>query len=249
MGGWWGGDVVAYLFDDAATEYLEVEQAAVTATPFSFGCWFWTNDLAANQVMMFVGDKDQSQQYYQILVRGSAGGDPVQLWRRATSTTATSTTTGVTINTWHHAMAVLIADDDAAVYIDGGSVGTSVVSRVPAGWDRMAIGREGDAGPSNYMSGGVAEAVFYNVALSATEVAALALHVSPVMIRPQNIVAYWPLIRGLQDLVGGYDVTAFNAPTVSPHVPIAYPVPQRGYWLAAAPVGGIQVLRRRLMGY
>ena len=77
----------------------------------------------------------------------------------------------------------------------------------------------------------------------------LARGYSPLFVRPQNLVAYWPLIRDEdQDRVGGYDMAAYNTPSVAAHPPIIYsaqlhiPAPasidlgggqmtlMRGYW-------------------
>ena len=49
----------------------------------------------------------------------------------------------------------------------------------------------------------VAEYAYWNVALTADEMAALAKGVKAFRIRPQNLVLYTPCIRGLQDMKGG----------------------------------------------
>lgn len=49
----------------------------------------------------------------------------------------------------------------------------------------------------------VAEYAYWNVALSADEMASLAKGIKAFRIRPQNLVFYAPCIRGLQDMKGG----------------------------------------------
>jgi hypothetical protein len=83
----------------------------------------------------------------------------------------------------------------------------------------------------------------------------LAAGFSPLFVRPQSLVAYWPLIRDNDnDIVGGYDMTAYNTPTVAAHPPVIYPVsPHVTYFAGAAPEGdalpmAMQYYHRRRVG-
>lgn len=201
---------MARLFDDAQTEYLEIDSAVVTACPFTMACWFNSDNTSLAQGIMWIGDKDETNVWIALVARGNFGGDPIALQRFIAGSTVASTTTGYSANTWHHACGVLRANDDVSVFIDGGSEGTDNINKVPAGFDRTAIGGLRDDSPGTYFSGLVAEAAFWNIALTDAEVAILAKGFSPLFVRPQNLVAYWPLIRDEdQDRVGGYDLTAF----------------------------------------
>ena len=60
-------------------------------------------------------------------------------------------------------------------------------------------------------------------ALTDAEAAILAAGYSPLFVRPQSIRAYWPLIRGSADRVGGFALTEHNAPTVEDQSPVIYP--------------------------
>jgi len=108
--------------------------------------------------------------------------------------------------------------------------------------------------PGTYVDGSIAEAAMWNVALSDGEVAELATGIRPMRVRPQNIVSYWPCVRDQDyDIVGGYDMTPINSPTISAHPPIAYGAPPSLWAVAAAapPVGIVPVAmynyrRRRL---
>ena len=72
------------------------------------------------------------------------------------------------------------------------------------------------------MSGSIAEPAVWNVVLTDAEVAILGAGFSPLFVRPQNLVFYPDLIRGLNDKVGGLTLTA-NGTVVSAHPPIIYP--------------------------
>lgn len=56
---------------------------------------------------------------------------------------------------------------------------------------------------SNWTDGEVAEHAYWNVALTADEMASLGKGFRPDRIRPQNLVFYTPCVRGLQDIRGG----------------------------------------------
>ncbi|MHA2064354.1 MAG: LamG-like jellyroll fold domain-containing protein, partial [Candidatus Thorarchaeota archaeon] len=146
------------------------------------------------------------------------------------------TTTAYSANVWHHACGVSIAANSRAVYIDGGSKGVDTTSGTPLGVDEMYIGTRPDG--NNYVSGMVAHVALWNAALSDTEASVLAKGYSPLLVKPQNLVCYWPLLRNDNDIVGGYHMTAVNAPTWgSSHPPIIMPAPVFYSFPTAAAVG------------
>ncbi len=234
----WGGDVVAYLLVNTNSEYLEIDQSPVAGMPLTLACWFYATNNFDNHTLINICDQDVPDQYFGLYARGGAAGDPVRAMSFDGTFGPADSTSGFNTNTWHHACGVFTSSTLRTAFIDGGNKGTDTVSVSPSGIDRISVGRNGDSTPSNYADARVASVVVYDVALSDAEVAALALHVSPLMVRPQSIVAYWRLVRGLQDVVGGYDLTAFNTPAVNAHVPIAYPRPVTGYWTSVAAAAG-----------
>jgi len=91
----------------------------------------------------------------------------------------------------------------------------------------------------------LAEAGLWDAALTDAEVAILGVGYSPLFVRPQSLVAYWPLVRDAKDRVGGYDLTAGGGPVVAAHPRIIYPSPQfvpRKIAAAAAAAYGRQIL-------
>jgi len=221
------------LFVDTNVEYLELDSAPVIAPPFTVAAWArWDRgqDISSDDVIVWVGDKDVGDHSWYLHFSGATAGDPVRFIGRAGTIRYAVTTTGFTAGQWHHVCGIAYASDSRAVFIDGGSKGTNVLQVDPAGADRVSIGRAGDFTPSNYLRGCVAEVLFYSVALNDDEVAALAKGYSPLLIRPQSLVAYWPLIRDAgQDRVGGFDLSA-NGTIVANHPPVVrYPwVPRIG---------------------
>ncbi|MHC4316732.1 MAG: LamG domain-containing protein, partial [Planctomycetota bacterium] len=79
-------------------------------------------------------------------------------------------------------------------------------------------------------SGKIAHGFIYNVVLTDAEILRLANGALPTEIRPESLVAYWPLIDNDKDIIGGYDMTPENSPTWST---TDYPnvwVPNKGKW-------------------
>ena len=104
------------------------------------------------------------------------------------------------------------------------------------------------------MSGHIAEAAIWNVALTAAEVTVLAKGVSPLFIRRQNLVAYWPLY-GLHspetDFSGNNRVmTLNNGPTRGNHPPVVPMKWARSSGMPFIPPSVVASLRtyRTLMG-
>jgi hypothetical protein len=200
---------MARLFDDAKSQYGEIDSAVVAAEPFTMVGWFYA-DASRFQGITFVGDKDVANQYHVLALDDT---NHVRAWSEDVAGIQSATTTTVFgLNAWHHGAAVFAATNDRRAYLDGGGKGTNAVNRAIAGLDRTSIGRAGDSTPSLYFSGRIAEAAIYNVALTDDEVAQLAKGASPLLVRPDALVAYWPLSGHdcpEQDLVGGFPMTLY----------------------------------------
>lgn len=157
----------------ASSQYAEFDATPVTAPPFTLACWFRSGSAALGQTLLWVGDKDQALSFWQLEARGDVAGDPVRAAAVSGSLAVAATTTGYSVNTWHHAAAVFASATDRRAFIDGGGKGTDTTSRAPTGSDRISLGRSGDSSPSSYLEGRIAEARLYNRALSDAEVLAL----------------------------------------------------------------------------
>lgn len=212
---------MARLFDDASTEYLTHSAAVVSTYPITMAAWFYP-DAFVNQTLVSISDTAAYLDYFELRLRDPADSDIIALIRRDSQSFA-KTTASYTLNTWHHAVGVFAAANDLRIFLNGGNKGTEVGgSETPAGMDTTSIGVLKMNTLNFYMSGRIAEVGIWNVALTDAEVAILADGFSPLFVHPQNLVAYWPLVRGLNDRVGGYNMTATGT-TVSAHSRLIYP--------------------------
>lgn len=230
------------LFDDLVSDRLTNANAVITGYPFTLACWFNSDNIGISQVLMSVGDTATADNYHYLRAAGSVAGDPIQAGSAASGTARNAATgTGYSASTWHHACGVFAAAADRAAFIDGGSKGTNTQSTSPAGLDATAIGRLETSTPANHMSGMIAEAAIWDVALTDAEVALLAAGYSPLFVRPQNLVAYWPLIGRTSpeiDPIGKFEMTVTGA-VVAAHPRIRYPVGLYAFSVAAG--GGFTV--------
>jgi hypothetical protein len=242
------------LFNDAAFEYLEINVAVVTAPPFTLAVWGRSNDATVNQCLLFVGDKDVVNHRFELVMAGGIAGDPIVFSRQGGGgTNNVLTTTGFTTGTWHHCCAVAVANNDAHVYIDGGSEGTSTTSVTVSGADRTSVGRAGASEKTRYMSGDIAEVAIWNVALTDAEVSILANRMSPLLMRPGSLVAYWPIIGGSPEAdyaAGSANNLTVTGTVISDHVHIQKPWSWGAVWggiigAGVAPVGWEQLLSHR----
>jgi hypothetical protein len=95
-------------------------------------------------------------------------------------------------NRWYHWVGTQDANG-GKLYIDGKLAATSGTPRIMVSTgNTFYIGRY-ETGGSFPMDGGIDQAVLWNAGLSANEVLDLYKGLSPLMIRPNNLVGYWPL--------------------------------------------------------
>jgi hypothetical protein len=213
------------LFDDALSQCLLNSSTPIIQAPFTVACFYNSNDLTNTQYLMSICDSAGDQNYWRLQLTSAGSGNKIAMFAKNNGTESYAmTTTGSTVNTWHHACGVEAASNDRRAYIDGGSKDTDNGNVTPAGIDRIGIGVLARYGLIGFMSGMIAEAAIWNVALNDYEVQLLANGECPLRIRPNNLVAYCPLIDNDRDHKGKYDMLeARNGPRFDKHPLVFYP--------------------------
>lgn len=235
---------MAYLFDDASNEYIEVDSAPITAAPLTWSCWAYVDDLSIDSAFMWLGDKDVSDNHWHMKCDGN-GSDQLLLRSRNNALGVDAITTNAfSVNTWHHCFAIITNSTDRTAILDGDTAnkGTNTTSSAPDDIDRFTIGRNGDSTPNNEMSGRIAEVAMWDVALTEAEGVWLSKGFSPLTLthRLTNLKLYRDLIRDLNRPYIGASMTAFNNPVVSEHPPMIYSAP-RTFWSVPAAVGAVDL--------
>lgn len=123
-------------------------------------------------------------------------GSSATLRARSFNSAGTSGSAIATANStsgqWQHGVAVCTSTTSRTIYLNGANAATSTTSIdvLPGSFSDIIIGRSGFG---LYLIGRVAEFGLWNVALTVDEAEALASGYSPLMIRQNNLVGYWPM--------------------------------------------------------
>jgi len=213
---------MAYLFDDAKSEYLVRNEAVVNAVPFAMVCWFNSDNINADQILMAIAASANDLDSFDLRIRGAEDGDPVAaaVHSNAGAWDIAESSSGYSADTWHHACGLFVSGTDRRIFLDGDNKGTNAEPNTPTAvnLDRTSIGALIRATPAAYMSGIIAEAAIYDLTTwpGATDsdkadafekiLPSLAKGFSPLFY-PSGLKAYYPLVRNANDKVGGYNLT------------------------------------------
>lgn len=210
-------------------QYLEYATAAArTSNPMSFSCWFNSDDTTL-QFMVAVGDTDASDgrsQYLRLFSSTVQAGTDV-----GASEAAASSTTTYSTGVWHHGAAVFASTSDRRAFLDGGNKGTNTSSIPMPAVDNTTIGVRHSNNVYQFpFNGRIAEVGIWSVALTDAEVATLGDGYSPLLVRPESLVNYWPVYGKFApeiDLIRSWPMANTGttyADHVSVYVPWAQPV-------------------------
>lgn len=185
-----------------------------------------TGSLDSNQVLFSYWDNGAFNGNY-LEFQGATAGDPVVIGMYNDFFTAGSatSTSGVSVNTWHHVCGVNSASNSHKIFLDGGSSATSTFNHTGiANCDELEFA-DHDQFTGNNLDGMLAHAAIWSAALSDAEVLGLSRRASPLLVRPGSLASYWP-IWGRHDpeidLIGGNHLTKVNIPAVATSAPRVY---------------------------
>ena len=199
-----------------AANYFTTASVPVSAYPISISCWFNSTDVVVDQTIFALADTAGITDYIRLVCAGTVGGDPIYMnVRTATENKTAISASGYSASTWHHALGT--TDGTVKfIYLDGGNSGTnSFLQTWPAGMDVVGIGALVRSTIVQPLLGYLGEAAIWDVELTATDAASLAAGFSPLMIKPDSLVGYWPCgglasansIIDEVDIVGGLTAT------------------------------------------
>lgn len=243
---------MARLFDDANTQYLRKDSAVYTTVGMSMHAWIRSDSATANQAVLTITDSSVATRFLALQIRGDVAGDPAQfvVQRGAAGAATAATSSGYTANQWHSILGVEVAQTNHAVYIDGGSKGSTATDPGSSTTlNKTNIGRLERSSIGSYFSGDIAEVAVWSGALTDDDAVTLARGVCPLLVRPDLLVEYWSIIGNNSPetgLIGAFDLTlSASAPTKSDHPRISRavkPYVLKATYVAPPPAGGGQVL-------
>ena len=214
---------MAREFNGSSSNYLNVGAAPVTDVPMTLACWAYPHNASTFGVLMSIGDANGNSEVL-LGLAGNLAGDQAYVHSRNSAGSSASAYGGTyTTNSWQHVCGVLRTATDREVYLDGASKATNTLSSVLSGLDQFRIGFRAMLGANSPFDGYVAEAGVWDTDLSVAEIAALAKGVAPSLIRPSNLVGYWPIVRGLEDQFGGNTLSEVGSCPIQSHARVIYP--------------------------
>ena len=224
---------MARLFNDAANDETHVDQAVVSGIPFAVSIWA-KRDADIECIPFSLVDKDAASHSFAIQLLNSGVGNIVKAFARDAGGYGYATTsTGTTDNAWQHICALFVSDTDRRVLLNAGGRGTGADDITPLNMDRVSIGVWSRNPALQYFSGDIAEVAIWDLSswAGATDsdkadnferILASIVAGYSAQCFPLGLKAYWPLIRGLKDKIGGYNLTA-SGTVVSSHPRIIQP--------------------------
>lgn len=223
---------MARSFASASSQRVGRAGAVISAVPMTFACWFRTTSTTAIQRLIDIGQISVGNQKWSLGLLGTVATPNTTVIASAVNVSGTFAASSATYsaNTWHHAAAVFASSTSRTAYLDGGNSGSNTTSITPSGVDTTTIGATGIGASAygQYLDGMVAESGIWSAALTDAEIAALAKGYTPLEIRPDALVAYWPLggHYGQFDIdswKNQYGVTPSGSPTWAEHPRVIYP--------------------------
>jgi hypothetical protein len=200
---------------NGTSNYLEYAGAVRTALPITISAWVYKNNTTDLDVAVAITTSSTANRC------GLAFTNSAKALTFCTNTSGTggniASTTSYSANTWNHGAAVLASTNSRSVYLNGGGSATSTVnvSSTVSAFNTTNIGTAYYNSSRQFQFGGrIAEVGIWGAALTAAEIASLAKGVSPLSIRPESLIAYWPLIGRTDpeiDLRGRYEMTVNGA--------------------------------------
>ena len=203
---------MAYNFVRASSQSISGNGPSISVYPVTFSAWAYaTNDTVAMTIMSWM--QAATTQGFRTLFAGQAAADPIRGNLLTTVNYIAQTTSGFTINTWHHVCFVCSSSTSRTIYRDGGSSGTNTTDDTPTSLTRVFIGTNTSEGFDGYIS----DVAIWSAALSTGEITSLAKGFSAKKIRPQSLEHYTPLVRNLYEYNTNTALTNNNTATVTTH--------------------------------
>jgi len=169
---------------------------------------------------MSLGDNTAGNQYH-VLRMGSSGNIQAVSRVGGTSTASHATTVG---GNEIHQYGGRWAAANREPCLDGVMNSQNTSSRTPT-LNRLGLGVTANNGDANPQDGDLQEFGIWNIELSNDDFAQLGDMVSPLLVRPQNLVFYLPGFNtDYTDKMGGLTLAAApNAPVAANHMRVFYP--------------------------
>jgi len=162
------------------------------AYPFTLACWFYPTSLSGATDIFHVGASAANNSYW---IGTFSTSLSVQTWNGTQGTTLLRS--GIVLNRWNHAVGRFSSNTGRAIHLNASpqtlsSTNSNQTSQV---LDKFILGQADFAG--RFFSGYIGHVALWNANLQNADVALLGRGASPLSVRRQNLVVYFPLQGGV----------------------------------------------------
>ena len=233
-------------FTDTSSQFLNRDaDTPISAYPFSLSVRVNPKNTASTETLFCLGsDKSASGSGFVWMLMGNPSRARLQTKDDVGGiATDNSADNSLNQNAWNIVSASWEGATDRRLYTNGTKTTYTASITLPTQIVYTAIGTKRiDSTPANFnfLDGRVGEAAIWNVTLGDAEHAILAAGFSPLFVRPQSLVRYYPIIGRTSpeiELMGGFDLTVTGA-VASEHPPIILPARAAVVMIPAAAAGG-----------
>ena len=217
---------MARYFVAGSFEALTASTALLSGAPFTVSIWINNDDTSGNDAWWSLTHSGQTRHQQTLM---TLNGVPNARTRASGSWVSAAAPSSTVDGVWHNIVGVWASISSRKCYIDGSGGTTNGTFVTPMAPDTVSIAVLGGSSESSWPNGHIAECGVWNVALTDAEISSLAKGMCPLFVRPQSLIAYWP-VHGTQDpepdLVSGVGLTVVNTPLKSAHPRIFKPTAQ-----------------------
>lgn len=190
------------------TEVVDLGSLPINNLPFTLAGWFRVPNVPKWLTLLRV-ENTQTGSYHSIYFRGNVDNVAAAISKVGVAAAAKSTTPMIP-GQWHHVTGVFEADDVRRVYLDGGNMGASFLTRVFEGTDLSVLGNIRSSDTVDVAEIGIIDGV-----LSDEEIVMLASGCSMLNLpSAAQLLTYHDCVRGVNRPGLGPVASSAGTPTV-----------------------------------
>jgi len=212
------------LQTNGTTQYLSLSSAVISGWPLTMASFINLDDTSGlTETILCLGNSGDNNPF----IRIAKDSTNVLVAQARDDAAVQNSNAGGTITAaaYQHAGMTIDLNGVPTPYLNGSSTTpTATTTLGTITLDQTSIGVLLRIGAVHYWDGAIAEPAIWDVELNTSEMTALSNGFLPNQIRPNNLIMWLRLIRGVYvDVISGQTFSATGTPTISAHKPVIEP--------------------------
>ena len=212
---------MARKFLASSTQYLQVTATPLSGFPATMACWAYPPTDGSAETFFAICDASNSNQRLEIRMNAGAVGDPAQVLCKIG---VANSSAAINFNAWNSIVGIHRGQADRDIVLNGALNNNTTNSVITiSNLDTIVIGRRTNSTPATYTDAAIAWCALWDVELTLQEAQAFCNGWHPTLIRPQNLIRFYPLggFDGADTedkcIITGEQLTANGSPTTQQH--------------------------------